>query len=125
MFKKQIRSVLTLVLVIALVIPFFTTSVSAAYENTYYNTGNMRDDIIGVALTQVGYSEGYGGYTKYGDWYGYPYLDWCGMFVSWCARQAGIPKSVLKNSAIAAADAGYFDIPYYDGNSYVPESGDL
>lgn len=123
MFKNQIRSVLTLVLVIALVIPFFTTSVSAAYENTYYNTGNMRDDIIGVALTQVGYSEGYGGYTKYGDWYGYPYLDWCGMFVSWCANEADIPNSILNKTGIADPDC--FGLSYMDGYNYTPIKGDL
>lgn len=123
MFKKQIRSVLILILVIALVIPFFTTSVNAAYENTYYNTGNMRDDIIGVALTQVGYSEGYNGYTKYGDWYGYPYLDWCGMFVSWCANEAGIPNSILNRTGIADPDC--FGLSYMDGYYYTPIKGDL
>lgn len=123
MFKKQTRSVLTLILVIALLIPFFTTGVSAAYENTYYNTGDMRDDIIGVALTQVGYSEGDGGYTKYGDWYGYPYLDWCGMFVSWCAKEADIPTSILKRTGIADPDC--FGLSYMDGSYYTPIKGDL
>ena len=58
MSKCKFRSILTLVLVVTLVIPFFTTTVSADYDNTYSNTGNMRDDIIGVALTQVAYTEG-------------------------------------------------------------------
>ena len=123
MFTKQIRSVLILILVITLVIPFFTTGVSAAYENTYYNSGNMRDDIIGVALTQVGYSEGYNGYTKYGDWYGYPYLDWCGMFVSWCAKEADIPNSILNRTGLADPDC--FGLSYVDGYYYTPIKGDL
>ncbi len=98
---------------------------SAAYENTYTNTGNQRNDIIGVAKTQLGYKEGYNNDTKYGTWYGLPNQPWCAMFISWCARQAGIPTSVLKNSAVAAPDAKYFNIPYYDGTSYTPKSGDL
>ena len=53
MLKKQFRTVMTFLLVITLVMPFFITSVNAAYENTYYNTGNMREDIIGVALTET------------------------------------------------------------------------
>lgn len=123
MFKKQIRSILILILTITLVMPFFTTNVNAAYENTYYNTGNMRDDIIGVALTQVGYTEGYDNYTKYGEWYGYPNLPWCGMFVSWCAKEAGIPNSVLNRTGIA--DPSCFGLSYMDGYDYTPQKGDL
>ena len=100
-------------------------SASAAYENTYTNTGNQRDDIIGVAKTQLGYTEGANNATKYGTWYGLPNQPWCAMFISWCARQAGIPTDVLKNSAVAAPDAKYFNIPYYDGASYTPQKGDL
>ena len=119
-------SILLVVVVLGTMVPTEMISVNAAsYANTYSNTGKHRADIIGVAKTQIGYREGSNNDTKYGDWYGLPNQPWCAMFVSWCARQAGIPKSVLKNSAIAAADAGYFDIPYYDGNSYIPESGDL
>ena len=55
---------------------------SAAYENTYTNTGNQRDDIIGVAKTQIGYREGNNNDTKYGDWYGLPNQPWCAMFIS-------------------------------------------
>ena len=47
------------------------------------------------------------------------------MFVTWCADQAGVPTTVLKRSAVAAPDEAYFNIPYYDGVSYVPQSGDL
>ena len=72
MSNRNLRSILTLVLIVTLVVPFFATTVNAEYENTYSNTGNMRDDIIGVALTQVGYNEGSNNYTKYGVWYGMP-----------------------------------------------------
>ena len=123
MLKKQFRTVMTFILVITLVMPFFITSVNAAYENTYYNTGNMREDIIGVALTQVGYTEGYNNYTKYGEWYGYPNLPWCGMFVSWCAKEAGIPSSVLNRTGLA--DPSCFGLSYVDGYDYTPQMGDL
>lgn len=123
MLKKQIRSIFTLVLVISLILPFFVTPVSAAYENTYKNTGNMKNDIIGVALTQVGYREGSNNYTKYGVWYGLPNSPWCAMFVSWCAKEAGIPTSVLKRTARASASA--FGLSYKDGSNYTPKKGDL
>ena len=123
MFRKSIRSVITFVLIIALMIPFFTVTVSADFENTYSNTGNMRDDIIGVALTQVGYNEGANNYTKYGVWYGQPNSPWCGMFVSWCANEAGVPTSVLKRTGIA--NPGSYGLSYEDGANYTPQKGDL
>lgn len=123
MLKKQIRSIITLVLIVTLVIPFFATPVSAAYENTYQNTGNMRNDIIGVALTQVGYTEGTNNYTKYGVWYGLSNSPWCGMFVSWCASEAGIPTSVLSRTGLANPDA--FGLSYQSGTEYTPQKGDL
>lgn len=123
MFKKQIRSVITLILIVVLMIPFFAIQANAAYENTYSNTGNMRNDIIGVALTQVGYTEGANNYTKYGVWYGQPNSPWCGMFVSWCANQAGIPTSVLKRTGIANPSS--FGLSYKDGANYTPQKGDL
>ena len=123
MSNKQMRSILTLILVITLVIPFFATPASAAYENTYTNTGNMRDDIIGVALTQVGYTEGSNNYTKYGVWYGLSNSPWCGMFVSWCANEAGIPSSVLKRTGLANPEN--FGLSYQSGTEYTPQKGDL
>lgn len=123
MTKKHLRSIITFVLIVTLVAPFFTTTVSAEYENTYSNTGNMRDDIIGVALTQVGYTEGANNYTKYGVWYGMPNSPWCGMFVTWCADQAGIPTSILKRTGIA--NPSNFGLSYQDGSNYTPQKGDL
>ena len=123
MLNKQMRSVFVLILVVALTLPFFATPASAAYENTYNNTGNMRDDIIGVALTQVGYTEGSNNYTKYGVWYGQSNSPWCGMFVSWCAKEAGVPTSVLKRTGIA--NPSNFGLSYQDGSSYTPQKGDL
>lgn len=123
MLRKQTRSIITLILTAILIVPFFTMSVSAAYENAYTNTGNMRNDIVGVALTQVGYQEGSDNYTKYGEWYGQPNSPWCGMFVSWCAKEAGIPTSVLKRTGIANPSS--FGLSYKSGSDYTPQKGDL
>lgn len=95
----------------------------AAYENTYVNTGDQRADLIGVALTQVGYREGSGGWTKYGNWYGSSYMAWCGAFVSWCANQAGIPTSVLRKNGFASARD--FGIPSFTVYDRIPRPGDL
>lgn len=65
---------------------------------------DWRENLIAVALTQLGYRESRihfivddqgktQGYTLYGEWYHLPYAEWCAMFISWCLDQAGIPAS--------------------------------
>ena len=48
------------------------------------------NEFVQTALDEEGYEEGSDGYTKYGSWYGLANADWCVMFISWCANQAGI-----------------------------------
>ena len=128
MRKRMITLLLAAVLMLGL-LP--AQPVSAAQENTYTLTGNQRKDILGVALTQIGYTEGShnglkcGNDTKYGMWMGYEYQPWCAMFVSWCARQADIPESILRNSCKASPQGPYFNIAYYSGTEYTPQPGDL
>lgn len=47
------------------------------------------DDVLAVAISQLGYREGANNNTKYGAWYGLNNQPWCDMFVSWCFDQAG------------------------------------
>lgn len=103
-------------------IPFKAHATPQTHPNTYVNTGDQRSDIIGVALTQVGYYEGANNDTKYGVWYGYNNLGWCGIFVAWCADQAGVPTSVLAKTGVPNP-ASYGLTAKPDG--YVPKPGDL
>lgn len=127
MNKRRIyRAIGCLLLVIVLLaagIPVIPAQ--AAHENTYTNTGNQRQDLIGVALTQVGYREGWNNDTKYGAWFGYNNVAWCGIFISWCANQAGIPTSVLQKNGIAVLE--YFGITdtFTYASGRVPQPGDL
>ncbi len=125
--KKALRLVVCMSLIAALAFAALGISVAATYENTHYNSGNQASDIVGIAQTQVGYSEGYDGYTKYGDWYGLPNADWCAMFVSWCADQAGVDTSTFPKFALCSAGADWFISQgrfQYSG-SYAPKAGDL
>src|SRR3989304_6439332 len=47
--------------------------------------------IISVAKVEIGYAEtpANSNKTKYGKWFGFDGVAWCGMFVSWCYAQAG------------------------------------
>ncbi|TQM72430.1 CHAP domain-containing protein [Thermopolyspora flexuosa] len=60
------------------------------------------DALLKIAESQLGYGEGPGGHTKFGQWYqnthakepGYSNAAWCDMFVSWAATQAGLQDAV-------------------------------
>ncbi|MCL1854267.1 MAG: CHAP domain-containing protein [Clostridia bacterium] len=43
--------------------------------------------LLEVAAEEIGNGEGPRGYTKYGDWAGNPYAEWCAEFVCWCVDQ--------------------------------------
>lgn len=120
-------SFLIAVFIVLSLMPAMALPVHAAYENTYVNTGKQRADIVGVALTQVGYREGDGksnnNKNKYSSYFGYGARAWCGDFVSWCARQAEIPKTVLKTSGPAKPST--FGITKTYSKGYTPLPGDL
>ena len=122
MLKRVTILCLTAVLLLGLLLPM-ATETHAAYENTHVNTGNQRADIIAIAATQLGYAEEAGGWTKYGDYHGNAYADWCGYFVSWCARQAGVSTSVLKKQGWAAASK--WGLPTFTASERLPQPGDL
>lgn len=73
-------------------------------------TGAWGEDILAIARTQLGYRESktdfvideegkQKGYTRYGDWYGARYEDWCAMYVSFCLRYAEIPERYFPREA--------------------------
>lgn len=124
--KLQFNRILSFLLVFVMLltcIPQITISVKADYENTYSNTGDQRKDIVGVALTQVGYREGTSGFTKYGQWYGHSTMEWCAAFICWCANQANVPTSVIKKNGFAYASS--FGLTSFRATERTPQPGDL
>jgi hypothetical protein len=43
--------------------------------------------LLHVAIGELGYTEGSGGQTKYGAWYGNPTAEWCAEFLCWSVAQ--------------------------------------
>ena len=111
---------LSILLIICTLLGVFSVQVVyAAYENTYINIGNQIEDIIGVAATQVGNTSG----TKYNNPNN---KSWCAYFIIWCARQAGIDSSVIKNTGWATSDDLLGAGRYHDKSTgYVPKRGDI
>ena len=115
-------------------------------------TGNGRTDIVNIAMSQIGYFEGNSleeisgctpgqdNYTEYGLWYnnlqekpgGFEKAAWCAMFVSWCAKQAGISSDTMYYHAYTVFGVNWFlerNLAYtrqqvVDGE-YTPISGDI
>lgn len=125
-------------------------AVSESYKNgIYYQkllsvnlTGNQIDDIINVAFSQLGYHEGKNTsdlsgdkttsvtkkqkYNEYGYMHDNVNDDWCAYFVSWCARQARIPTSVIPKTGSCGVIRDSMKSRYYDVTSgYLPKKGDL
>ena len=102
-------------------------------------TGDWRQDVIAIAETQLGYTEStrnYAvwedgtthGYTRYGDWYGSPYGDWCAMFASFCIHYAGVEDMPLNwgcRTWIAELEPLDRYRPAQGEEPYSPEVGDL
>lgn len=89
MKRNIIKKLWAVLLCIGILLSFTVPFASAAYANTYINTGDGAADIIGVALTQEYNSNG----SKYTSG------AWCCAFVSWCARQANISTAVIPDTA--------------------------
>ena len=104
----------------------------------YPYTGVLREDLVGIAKTQAGYTESQlnfevndigerMGYTRYGAWYGAPYKDWSAMFVSFCLNYADADSEEFPNSSGAASMAKLWQAKgkYIPAGDYIPQSGDI
>ena len=99
-------------------------------------SGDWRQDLVAIAQSQLGYQESRinfviedgvrRGYTRYGDWYGAPYAQWCGMFVAFCQEYAGIPAKSYPQAAGVSAYMDAIDaMDALEDSDYMPERGDL
>ena len=114
---------------------------AAAWERSFADvelTGLWATDVLALAESQLGYQESVRnyvvagedetkGYTRYGDWYGDPYGDWCAMFVSFCLHYAeveGIPLNSNCQNWIETLSEKELD-RYRTVDTYDPQPGDL
>ena len=137
----------TVCILLALVLSFCGSVSAFCYvegdfdETKYHLTGNMRDDIAGIAMTQIGYHEGNSrrdkdglnengsnNFIKYSEYSGFD-AAWCAMFIVWCARKVGIGEDsgILDSTTCASVgkDGASFDVQLYHYGEYTPRVGDL
>ena len=80
--------------------------------------------IVAVAQTQIGNEGG----LKYCEWYGYSYrVEWCAIFVSWCADQCGyLDAGVLPKELNVIPYVEWFrERDQWQYRDYEPSPGDL
>lgn len=163
-FKRIISAMLCLCLLTgAFIIPSSAAKVSYSGSVDYMNskfgknllnyelTHDQKTDVINLALSQLGYKEGWLAgsgtsetkqinLTEYNRWfYGENKPDpWCAIWVSFILRHAGVSKDVIPNfSACSEAasnlskgiwgkDRGVWHDAYLNGKSnYTPQKGDI
>ena len=110
--------------------------------------------LLAVAVNELGYSATKGGYSKYGEWGGKAYGEWCSEFVSWCANEAdafygadllgsvyplqtscddgaawfqGEGRYITTSGELKNAGAQFYyeDGAYVTERAYIPQRGDL
>lgn len=89
---------------------------------------NYIDKLVSIALSEEGYMEGVNKQNKYGEWYEYDRIDWCAIFVSWAANQAGIGTNVIPKYALVSEGLRFFDeqgLFFESGKDYIPKKGDI
>lgn len=95
----------------------------------------MSNKVVEIARAEIGYVEEEGNKTKYGQWFGFDGVAWCGMFVSWCYDKSGKPLGNIGfkkgfagcqtavahykkfGKVIDAKDAQEGDIVFFDWNN--------
>ena len=80
--------------------------------------------IVELALTQLGNEGG----EIYWSWWGYTErVEWCAIFVSWCADQCGYLEAgiIPRFQGVDAGSQWFMDHGQWRDNSYEPSSGDI
>lgn len=86
--------------------------------------GDGNTAIVSVDQTQVGNEGG----LKYCEWYGYPYrVEWCVIFVCWCADQCGyLDEEVIpKMEGVLPLIDWFRERDQWQYRDYEPNPGDL
>ncbi|GAA4195948.1 hypothetical protein GCM10022252_42600 [Streptosporangium oxazolinicum] len=88
------------------------------------------DDLLSTIKPEIGYREGSGQHSKFGEWYAvnvaqdpqYKTAPWCAMFIAWAAEKAGV-REYVGQFAWTPSQARWFETN--DAWTRTPEPGAL
>ena len=89
-----------------------------------YGIGTGSGEVVAVALSQAGNVGG----QPYWSWYGFSHrVNWCAIFISWCADQCGyIETGVVPKFAGCVQGSRWFkERGLWQDRSYEPQPGDI
>ncbi len=81
------KPVMALLLALTLLLPLSAALADESRIPPAYPVPDYVTWLLEVASEEVGYREGDHGYSKYGEWAGDPYGQWCAEFLCWCVDQ--------------------------------------
>lgn len=94
------------------------------WNTVLYGIGTGSGEIVAVALSQVGNVGG----QPYWSWYGFSHrVEWCAIFVSWCANECGyIDAGAIPKFAGCVQGSRWFkERGLWQDKSYTPNPGDV
>lgn len=83
------KKLLSLLLTLALCLPIASASALSASTvmEPAYPVPDYVTWLLDIARGELGYTEEAHGRTKYGEWAGDPYAQWCAEYLCWCVDQ--------------------------------------
>ena len=116
---------LTLLLSVVMFCSLFVTTF-ADYDNDHINTGNIRDDMIAIALSQIGYTTE-NNVSKYDSAVSEKVSDRSAAFLSWCANEACASEDVLLRTADVQKLYDFYkkNASVYNPDEHFPAEGDI
>ena len=111
-----------IIIVVVIIICCFLGSV--VYFSNEEGFEDYKPAIISIAEDEVGNEGG----KKFWKWYGFEdRVDWCAIFVSWCAEQCGyLDAEILpKFSAVDDGAEWFKEKKQWASNDYIPKAGDI
>ena len=87
----------------------------------YYHFGSS--NIVDTARNEIGNKGG----EKYWRWYGFNQrVNWCAIFVSWCANESGIMNNTIPRFSLCIdGEKWYKEHSKWKNKSYIPQTGDI
>ncbi len=84
--KKIYRSLFAILLIAGMIIPEAVKAEEKRID-PLWPVPDYVIHLLEIASEEVGYTEKEHGWTKYGEWAGDPYCQWCAEFQCWCVDQ--------------------------------------
>ena len=102
------------------------TIIGSAFKNTHINTGDLKQDIIAVAKTQIGYCET-DGKSKYDSAVSGTYSNSSAAFLGWCANEASAPEDVISRIADVEKLYKFYEqqVKIHNPDEHLPAEGDI